>query len=363
MPYGEDSDPWECGICMGEVVPMGALGSREHGRCRDCGMDQSRNRVNGGWNQDAPGGDGERCRNCNEFETDPDGLCEGCGRCSRCCSCGTFDTPQTRDNFGDIPREQMSMHLESKYSASYFLEFAERSFAMTRQELAEEFKPIVNRILLLGESDEKDAEDIVESLIAKVRHLKEAGVEPQLLEFAMGDAFSLIKGLFGGLMSGGGEVLKTLVRKLVMKIAGWLGLGDLGQAAVGLFAQSIMVGIGRGGITGLTRMFTDCRYAGQVVTTALVQVLSNPSANIISWGMGASIVAKLVSANGAFEHINALVSNTICDQLGLVGDKLTAKAKEKLGGGEGGGGFMDRLKTGMQNLAGGNAPGLPAPAQ
>ena len=33
---------WGCGYCDGTVVSMGFLGNREHGRCRDCGMDQNR---------------------------------------------------------------------------------------------------------------------------------------------------------------------------------------------------------------------------------------------------------------------------------------------------------------------------------
>ena len=40
-PLGVPLD-WACYCCGGPVVPMGALGNREHGRCRNCGADQSR---------------------------------------------------------------------------------------------------------------------------------------------------------------------------------------------------------------------------------------------------------------------------------------------------------------------------------
>lgn len=33
---------WACQVCRGEVFHMGFLGMREHGRCRACGLDQSR---------------------------------------------------------------------------------------------------------------------------------------------------------------------------------------------------------------------------------------------------------------------------------------------------------------------------------
>ena len=32
---------WECEMCGGEVIEMGGLGNRLHGRCRQCGMDSS----------------------------------------------------------------------------------------------------------------------------------------------------------------------------------------------------------------------------------------------------------------------------------------------------------------------------------
>jgi hypothetical protein len=30
-----------CELCHGEVILLGVLGNRCHGRCRDCGLDQS----------------------------------------------------------------------------------------------------------------------------------------------------------------------------------------------------------------------------------------------------------------------------------------------------------------------------------
>ena len=43
---GEDvedvSDDVGCAICDGPLVPLGALGNTLHLRCRNCGMDQSR---------------------------------------------------------------------------------------------------------------------------------------------------------------------------------------------------------------------------------------------------------------------------------------------------------------------------------
>lgn len=34
-------DEWSCGVCGGEVVPLGTMGNLEHGRCRQCGMEMS----------------------------------------------------------------------------------------------------------------------------------------------------------------------------------------------------------------------------------------------------------------------------------------------------------------------------------
>lgn len=33
---------WTCTHCSGPVMPLGVLGEREHGRCRNCGLDQNR---------------------------------------------------------------------------------------------------------------------------------------------------------------------------------------------------------------------------------------------------------------------------------------------------------------------------------
>lgn len=33
---------WTCYVCGGPVLPMGHLGNRDHGRCRNCSADQSR---------------------------------------------------------------------------------------------------------------------------------------------------------------------------------------------------------------------------------------------------------------------------------------------------------------------------------
>ena len=33
---------WTCAYCSGPVTPLGVLGEREHGRCRNCGIDQNR---------------------------------------------------------------------------------------------------------------------------------------------------------------------------------------------------------------------------------------------------------------------------------------------------------------------------------
>lgn len=44
-PMGEDMDDsldtWDCDLCGGTVIPQGKLGSRVHGRCRNCGMNSS----------------------------------------------------------------------------------------------------------------------------------------------------------------------------------------------------------------------------------------------------------------------------------------------------------------------------------
>lgn len=32
---------WECPLCGGPVESLGMLGNRQHGRCRNCGIDQS----------------------------------------------------------------------------------------------------------------------------------------------------------------------------------------------------------------------------------------------------------------------------------------------------------------------------------
>lgn len=33
----EETNEWVCPVCSGNVEPMGKLGNREHGRCRNCG--------------------------------------------------------------------------------------------------------------------------------------------------------------------------------------------------------------------------------------------------------------------------------------------------------------------------------------
>ncbi len=33
---------WTCQACNGPIVPLGVLGTREHGRCRLCGLNHSR---------------------------------------------------------------------------------------------------------------------------------------------------------------------------------------------------------------------------------------------------------------------------------------------------------------------------------
>lgn len=40
--FDHDLDPWVCPSCGGPVVEMGTLGNRQHGRCRNCGIDVSR---------------------------------------------------------------------------------------------------------------------------------------------------------------------------------------------------------------------------------------------------------------------------------------------------------------------------------
>jgi hypothetical protein len=41
MDEERDSDPY-CSLCGGELVILGLLGARQHSRCRDCGMDSSK---------------------------------------------------------------------------------------------------------------------------------------------------------------------------------------------------------------------------------------------------------------------------------------------------------------------------------
>lgn len=41
----EDVEPVACSMCGGECAPLGCLGMRAHYRCRNCGMDQSREVV------------------------------------------------------------------------------------------------------------------------------------------------------------------------------------------------------------------------------------------------------------------------------------------------------------------------------
>jgi len=38
----EETDAWICLACNGQVEEMGQLGLRLHGRCRSCGIDQSK---------------------------------------------------------------------------------------------------------------------------------------------------------------------------------------------------------------------------------------------------------------------------------------------------------------------------------
>lgn len=40
-PEPEETD-WNCSMCFGPVEPMGKLGEKQHGRCRGCGVTQSR---------------------------------------------------------------------------------------------------------------------------------------------------------------------------------------------------------------------------------------------------------------------------------------------------------------------------------
>lgn len=34
----EETDEWICPVCSGPVVTLGVFASREHGRCRNCGL-------------------------------------------------------------------------------------------------------------------------------------------------------------------------------------------------------------------------------------------------------------------------------------------------------------------------------------
>jgi DNA-directed RNA polymerase subunit RPC12/RpoP len=38
----DEDEPVQCPVCPGEGVILGALGTRVHYRCRDCGMEFSR---------------------------------------------------------------------------------------------------------------------------------------------------------------------------------------------------------------------------------------------------------------------------------------------------------------------------------
>lgn len=42
MHYDEENEFWGCLVCDGVVMSWGCLGNREHGRCRNCGMEHSR---------------------------------------------------------------------------------------------------------------------------------------------------------------------------------------------------------------------------------------------------------------------------------------------------------------------------------
>jgi hypothetical protein len=78
-------------------------------------------------------------------------------------------------------------------------------------------------------------------------------------------------------------------------------------------------------------MFTDCNYAAKVVTTALIQVFANPNAELNLPGIIKSMLAGMLSTTGMNRHVEAIVANTICNQLGQVADKLLGKAREKMG--------------------------------
>lgn len=41
----DERDEGGCNLCGGQVMLLGTLGRRTHGRCRDCGMDQSYSEV------------------------------------------------------------------------------------------------------------------------------------------------------------------------------------------------------------------------------------------------------------------------------------------------------------------------------
>lgn len=42
----DTEDSWPCDMCDGEVFPIGKMGSRVHGRCRNCGMNSSHSMAN-----------------------------------------------------------------------------------------------------------------------------------------------------------------------------------------------------------------------------------------------------------------------------------------------------------------------------
>jgi len=46
-PDDEPSDWGDCALCGGPIYPMGVLGNREHGQCRHCGIEVSRD-IGGG---------------------------------------------------------------------------------------------------------------------------------------------------------------------------------------------------------------------------------------------------------------------------------------------------------------------------
>lgn len=84
-----DTHEWQCTLCHGPVMVLGTLGTREHGRCRNCGIDQSRHAS-----EYKPG----PCDNCGANACEPDEtLCPRCKRPplrhSEGCPDGCYDTP------------------------------------------------------------------------------------------------------------------------------------------------------------------------------------------------------------------------------------------------------------------------------